>query len=223
MLRVADLHPNTPAARWAHLRAGLGIYEEALRDLPNQRETGRPLLEEAIKQFDLVLAEAPAEAPEAEMAAMGKARALESRGELDKAIAQYEEVAAKWPNGRAAKEAEERAKLLQTPDAQDFYEKFYAMDFSQVGSTSGGLGTGGPGDLLSIPGLRSGAGSSLFGEPAIPPLGGVPAGATTPPADAPASTPAAPIAEPPTTPELPSDPFAAPAEPKPEPPAAAPE
>lgn len=203
MLLVADQHPNTPAARWARLRAGLTLYEEGLRDLPNRKEVGRPLLEEAIKQFDAVLAEAGADAPEAEMAAMGKARALETRGELDKAIEQYEQVAAKWPNGRNAKLAAERAAKLQTPEAREFYENFYAIDFSQVGSTGGGLDSGG---LFNLPGVRSGSGpASLFGEPAIPPLGGVPAGAAkgdenaTPPAES----------------ELPRDPFAAPTEPAP--------
>ncbi|GIW86795.1 MAG: hypothetical protein KatS3mg108_1119 [Isosphaeraceae bacterium] len=199
LLAVADRYATTPAARWARLRAALTLYEEGLRDLPNRKEVGRPLLEEAIKLFDQVLAEAPPDSPEAQLAALSKARAYEARGELDQAIELYEQFASKWPTSPDAPAASQRAARLQTPEVRDFYEKFYTLDFSTAGSTGGGLD---PGSILNLPGIRSGSESSRFGEPALPPLGNVPAQSATPAEAIPSSpSPAS---------ELPADPFAAP-------------
>lgn len=182
LLALADQAPTSPASRWAILRAATLLYEEGLRDLPNQREAARPTLQQAIEQFDRVLALAPPDAPEALIAASGKARALETRGELDDAIKQYQEVARRWPGSPQAKAAEKRAKELAEPSVRKFYEDFYTLDLSKVPALGGTL----PGDT-GLPG-------SAFGTPLVPSLGDLPpltgSGALTPgPATPPTMTP----------------------------------
>jgi hypothetical protein len=174
LIALADEAPESSAARWALLRAATLVYQEGLRDLPNQRETARPTLQQALELFDRVLATAPPDAPEALMAAAGKARALESRGELDDAIKQYEEVASRWPNTKQAEAARKRATELADPSVKKFYDDFFTMDLSQIPTAGSGSGSSG------LPG-------SLFGDPIVPPLGNIPL--LSDPAAAPAMTP----------------------------------
>jgi hypothetical protein len=174
LLALADEAPKTPAARWALLRAATMLYQEGLRDLPNQRETARPTLQQAIELFDRVVNLAPADVPEALIAAAGKARALESRGELDDAIKQYEFVASRWPKTKQGEAAAKRARDLADPSVKKFYDDFYTMDLSQIPSAAGGTTT---------PGLPG----SLFGDPVVPPPGNIPL--LGDPAPAPVMTP----------------------------------
>lgn len=170
LVAIADQFPNTPAARWALVRAGTELYELGFQDLPNQRETARPLLQQAIEKFDAVLKSAPEDAPEALIAAMGKARALETRGDLELAIAQYQEVAKRWPNSGSAKLAEKRARELATPAAQQFYKDFYAQDFSRMETTPGGVGAGSVPTPFGLPGSSGSGLLDLPGFPTLPPL-----------------------------------------------------
>lgn len=176
LLKIAEQNPNTSAARWALVRAGTLLYEEGLVDLPARRDVARPRLAQAIEQFNRVVENAPEGAPEALVAALSKARALETRGELDDAIAAYQDVAKKWPKTDQADFAEKRATMLARPDVKKFYEDFYALDFSNVFPPSGGPVPGGVPSPLD--------GKPEFGTPLIPPL----------PVDAPVGTDAKPAA-----------------------------
>jgi len=57
---------------------------------------------------------------------MGKARTLEIRNELPKAIDQYRLVAKQWPGSPEAEEAQQIADKLQGPQAAAFYKELYA-------------------------------------------------------------------------------------------------
>jgi hypothetical protein len=178
LLRVADEHPNTPAARWALLRAASTLYSTALRDLPNQREVARPVLKQAIELYDRVVAGTGDDAAVAAQAAMGKARALEARGDLDEAITAYRDVATRWPNAYESEPALARAKELEAPEARTFYQDFYAGNFSTYTPAPGTPGV--PAGMVPapIPGLDPGG--LPFGEPFIPPLPDQPGGLPEP-------------------------------------------
>lgn len=124
-LKVAERFPNTPAARWAKLRAASERYNEAVDKFPTDRESAAALLTKAMELYREV-ADGPADSPETRAAALGIARVLETRGELDKAIEQCRKVAARWPDTDEAREADRLAKLLDKPSSRKFYEELYA-------------------------------------------------------------------------------------------------
>ena len=189
LVRIAEQHPDTAAARWALLRAGILLYEEGVLDLPARRDVARPRLAQALKFFDQVLESAPKDSPEALEAALCKARALESRGELDEAIVAYQGIAKSFPNTDQAELATKRAATLALPETKKFYEDFYALDFSQVFPPTGDPLPGGVPAPMTQPGT-----TPSFGTPLLPPLPETKADATKP-ADAPPTLPADPFAE----------------------------
>ncbi len=65
-------------------------------------------------------------------ASLGKARALEARNELPKAIEQYELVTKSWPGTPEADQAKQLLEFLQTPEAAAFYKELYAYSPSKV-------------------------------------------------------------------------------------------
>ena len=155
-LKIADDHPNTTAAPWALLRAAAELHREGMRDLPNRRETARPMLQQAIELYDRVLKSVKANSPEALDALMGKARAEETRGDLEDAIATYKLAAERFPTAPDAQGALERAKELDRPDVRTFYTDFYAKDFSSfTPSAGGGMPGGGMTPFGTGPGGRS--------------------------------------------------------------------
>jgi hypothetical protein len=190
-----------PAAGWALLQAAEARYQEAFNDLPANREAALPLLNKAHDLFEQASLKADADPMCKRRAALGMARALEARGDLDAAIAQYEAVAKNFPSTAEAARAEALARELRKPENQKFYQNFAAYKPTEMT-----LPPRGRGFLDSLP-------------PSHPPLDGpvVPApgfdlptlppgtGATTPPAD---TVPKA--AEPETetpSPVIPSTPF----------------
>ncbi len=181
LLRAADEYPDTPAAAWARYQAGLYLYQDGLRDLPNNRDAAKPALKQAYDLFEEVVDSAAKDDPVRQMALMAQARTLETRGELSEAREKYTQVAEEYPD--VAKVANERAERLGTPEAKTFYEDFYAQDFSSfMPDSPPGFGTGG-----GLP-----AGHPPIGTPMIPPAlpgfgeSAPPAGAGTPPAEPPA-------------------------------------
>jgi hypothetical protein len=155
LLKIADDHPNTSAAPWALLRAAAELHRDGMRDLPNRRETARPMLQQAIELYDRVLKTAAANSPEALEATLGKARAQETRGDLDDAIATYKLVAANFPATPEAESAARRARELDEPDVRAFYTDFYVKDFSSFAPSAGGGMPGGLTPFGSGPGNRS--------------------------------------------------------------------
>ena len=94
----------------------------------------------ALDLFDQVIREAPHDSPQARVAALGKARVLEMRNELPKAIEQYELVAKEWPDSPEADEARRYAEALKDPQAAAFYKELYAYSPTKVTLPPGGTG-----------------------------------------------------------------------------------
>ena len=231
-VKIADDHPESNAAPWALLQAASQLHAQGMRDIPNRRDTGRPMLQQAIELYDRVLKAAKPDSPEALDATLGKARAQESRGDLKDAIATYNLVVSSFPTAFEAKEAEKRAKDLEDPEIAQFYNDLYAKDFSSFSPGSGGmsrgispLGGGALEDVLkSLPGLPEGGSTTAPGRKSsgLPsnlltptPLPGTPGGATEaqptvgPEPTAPAET----IPSPDTSAEIPATAPTAPASP----------
>lgn len=193
-----------PVALWSRLEAATARYQEGILKLPNDREGARPLLTQAIDWFREVEKQAGADGPLKRLAAMGLARTLEARNDLQDAIQEYDRVATTWPNTDEARIAGSRAKTLKSPAAIDFYAKFYAYRPSEVGlpprssSTFGGPNIPGlnPSDLLSpysppsSPGGESTPPSSGDGQPGAGELPKNPFESNPPPLPVPDAPPA---------------------------------
>lgn len=137
-LEIARTDPSSPAATWAKLQAGTEFYNQALADIPNNRDVALPTSKKALDLFDEVAREAPHDSPQARVAALGKARVLEMRNELDKAIEQYKVVARDWPDTPEGKEAAQLAEDLKDPQAIQFYKELYAYAPTKVTLPPGG-------------------------------------------------------------------------------------
>jgi len=124
---LAKEHPHETASTWALLQSATEYYNLALSDLPNNRDVALPTARKALDLFDLVLHEAPHDSPQARAAALGRARVLEMRNELDKAIDQYQVVITDWPGTPEADDAKRFLEALKEPDAAAFYKELYAF------------------------------------------------------------------------------------------------
>ena len=174
-VEIAKEYPKTQAERWALLQAATEYYNQGFNDLPANREAALPTLKKALDLFEKVAAESPVDAPQARVAALGVARTLEARNDLDRALRQYEKVARtkQWADTDEARTADSLARALKSPEAVSFYKELYA--FKPVEAT---LPAGGVGSLpFSLP-------------PDHPPVGGTPT--NTDPLPGPTPNPAAP-------------------------------
>jgi len=131
-VQLAEEFPGSAAASWARLQAATEYYNQGFADLPNNRDVALPNLQRAVANFDEVAKEAPKDSPQARAAALGKARALEARNELPKAIGQYELVVKNWPESAEAGEAKKLAAALKKPEAVAFYKELYAYSPTKV-------------------------------------------------------------------------------------------
>ncbi len=213
------------------MSAAADNYADALKRLPGDRDSALPLLTQAFDTYKQV-----ADAPESDdtlrrMAVLGMARSKEARGELSDAITQYERVAKEWPDTVDAKRAEERVKLLNSPEGKEFYTQFTAFKPKANSGVLPPRGTGRfdmgspfgtplppdhppiDGPMIPAPGLGT---SPLLPSPPVD-MPRTPAKdeSARPPADLPNNPFAPPDAKPKDEPakskELPSDPFAPPA------------
>ena len=210
-LKVAEDYPDSPVATWARLQAATEYYNQGFADLPNNRDVALPTLKKALDQFDQVLREAPPDSPQARAAALGKARTLEARNELPKAIEQYRFVAQTWPGTPEAEQAARLAEALQRPDAIAFYRQLYEYSPTRVtlpplGSQNAEL----PLVPAAPPSTTGGSSTSVFPEmPLLPPPPPRPIANDAPkpePSDnVGGDQPAAPPEEPLTVPVLPED------------------
>lgn len=164
-VEIANDFPNSPAESFARLQAATEFYNLGFADLPGNREVALPTLKKALDLFDKVATSAPADSPQARTAALGVARTLEARNDLDKAIKQYEKVAATkiWAGTEEAREAERLAKLLKTPEAVAFYKELYAYKPVEAKIPPGGVGN----LNFGLPGTPSplGTGSGALSNP----------------------------------------------------------
>jgi hypothetical protein len=131
-VQLAEEYPGSAAATWARLQAATEYYNQGFADLPNNRDVALPNLQKAVANFDEVTKEAPKDSPQARAAAFGKARALEARNELPKAIEQYDLVVKTWPESAEAAEAKKLAAALKQPEAVAFYKELYAYSPTRV-------------------------------------------------------------------------------------------
>jgi hypothetical protein len=150
---IAREYPKTQAEQWALLQAATEYYNQGFSDLPANRDAALPALRKALDLFDEVAREAPQDSPQARAAALGAARTLEARNELDKAIKQYEKVAATWKGTPEAAEAQRLVQALRQPESAAFYKELYAYKPVETTLPPGGQGS------LSLP-------------PNHPPIGG---------------------------------------------------
>jgi hypothetical protein len=118
-----------PASSWAYLQAAEGRYQEAFNDLPANRDAALPLLTRAYDLFEKAFDAAPdgKDVPQKRMAAMGMARTLEARGDLESAIKRYKDVARDYKDTDEGKRAAELAAALQKPEVAKFYRDFAAF------------------------------------------------------------------------------------------------
>jgi hypothetical protein len=166
-IAIAKENPKSPAAIWALLQAASDYYTDGVRDLPDNRDVAEQKLKKARELYDQIALEAPKDSFEARVAALGKARTLEVRNDLPKAIDQYEHVAATWPGTAEADQAKQFADALRKPAAAAFYKDLYSYTSTKftlppIGNESG---------VPPLPGsTRAGMGSTLD----LPPLGSLP-------------------------------------------------
>jgi hypothetical protein len=133
-VEVAKANPRSPASTWALLQAATEYFNQALADLPNNRDVALPTSRKALDLFEEVIKEAPHDSAQARAAALGKARVLEMRNDLSKAIEQYELVASDkaWSDSPEAAEARRYADALKDPLAVAFYKDLYAYSPTKV-------------------------------------------------------------------------------------------
>jgi len=168
---IARAYPKTPAQRSALLLVAAEYYMRGFADLPTNKDVTLPLLKKALDRFQEVVDDSPADTPQARAGALGVARTLEARNEIEKAIAQYDKIVQNpaWKGTAEAAEAERLAALLKKPETAAFYKELYAYKPVEATLPPGGtspLTLPSVGSSLGeIPGLGSSTGT-------IPGLGG---------------------------------------------------
>jgi hypothetical protein len=200
-VKIAKEHPGTPAASWALLQGASRMYKTGVDDLPNNRDVALQNLKKAIDLFDEAAKSVTKDSPVAQAAAFGKARALEARNELPKAVDQYRLVAETWPDSPEAAQAKAQAEALQKPDAAAFYKELYSFTPTKVTLPPSGTETF---DIPEIPGLGGSTGldnlllpsTGLPTSPIPPPPPSSPAPAQGEPAKPEAAKPEAEPAKP---------------------------
>jgi hypothetical protein len=149
-VKVGQEATGLPAA-WALLQAAEARYQEAFADLPNNRDAALPLLSNAHDLFKQAYEKAPADSMPRRLAALGMARSLEARGDLDGAIQQYQVVTKSWPDSDEGKQAAKLIELLRRPESVAFYQKFSTYQPPELNLPPRGRGTFD--DLPSMPTL----------------------------------------------------------------------
>lgn len=193
-IKVAEM--RGPAAGWALLQAAEARYQEAFNDLPANREAALPLLTKAHDLFEQASVKSDADPMCKRRAALGMARALEARGDLDAAIAQYESVAKNFPSTDEAARAELLARELHKPENQKFYQNFSTFKPAEMT-----LPPRGRGFLDNLPASHPPIDGPVVPAPGLD-LPSLPSGLdSTPPAEPKADTP--------SPAEIPSTPFTA--------------
>jgi predicted negative regulator of RcsB-dependent stress response len=133
--KIADAHANTPAGRVARLQLARLSLKEGLDQLyassADDREQARKSLEDARSYYANLVRDCRDAPILAEECLMGQAKAQESLGDLEGALATYQSVVAQHKDGALAGEAEERVKFLEDPDNRkklaEFYQKLNAL------------------------------------------------------------------------------------------------
>lgn len=174
LLEIAELNPDTAAARWARLRAASLLLNDGSAELATTRRSiGEGKVVEAGEAF-AALVDAPGDEALRRMATLGVARAAEARmgldaddtdhADLDEVLALYDRVIEQFPDTPEAEQAEQKKRLLQRSESIAFYEQLAKFDpNASIPGAPGGTGIDLPGGGSSP--LDSLLNPSTFGSP----------------------------------------------------------
>jgi hypothetical protein len=133
---LADETPNAPPGRWAALVAAERHLALGSQLLFTNKENATQELRKAVAEYTTAIGPDGKGEPELlEQAYFGRAKAYESlagadlgnREDIDKAIADYQELLARWPNGPYSIAAKRQLDILGSIQGKRFYEKFAAF------------------------------------------------------------------------------------------------
>ena len=125
-LDVAKEFPDSQASKWAAFRRPTNI---TISHWPTSPITATSLSLSSRRHSTFLTGSRRRlpKIPSRPAAALGKARSLEARNELGKAIDQYELVVKNWPGTPEADQAKLIAEGLRKPEAAGFYKDLYAF------------------------------------------------------------------------------------------------
>ncbi len=172
---VAKEFATSKASLWGVYQAAGDYYSQGFMDLPRNKDAALPLLRKALDLFEEVAEDPKAPAELARAASFGKARTLEARNELDKAIAAYDKVATTWPNSDEATQAKQLAATLKKPETVAFYKELYSLKPTKTELPAPGS------DLLGLPAGHPDLDGPISPAPALPGMINLKPGATTSP------------------------------------------
>jgi len=118
---ISSEYAGTPAGEWAQVCAADSYLFFGENQVMDQREVGAQNIKNALDRYQKLLAAATAPVIR-ERAMIGAARALESLGQLQEALAAYEDLNKNFPKGTYKALADQRLEQLRTPDAAEFYQ-----------------------------------------------------------------------------------------------------
>ena len=148
---IVEDYPDTGLALWARVMAGDLHLAFGCDSLFTNKGVANQELREAVDHYREVLGAESSSSALRQRATFGLARALESQGDLQKAMQRYEEVGKSWPEGAYAAAAASRLEDLEKPATRLFYDRFAKFDPKPVSSLDpGGLGEPPAFDLESL-------------------------------------------------------------------------
>ncbi len=129
LLEVSSKYPGTAAAAWAQVYQGNLELSTGIQTLYRDREQALDQLNEAKSALEAALA-ASADPLLRSRAQLGIARAEESLGNFEAAVAAYEQVAAIGESEAVVKQARQRIAALDDPETKQFLTWFDDQDFA---------------------------------------------------------------------------------------------
>jgi hypothetical protein len=127
--KIADAHPNTPAGRVARVQLARLSLKDGLDQLyasnADDRTHARANLEEAKKYYGGLVRDCQDSPVLVQECLMGEAKAQESLGDLDGALATYRSLITQHKDSFLAQEADEHVKFLENPENRKKLETFY--------------------------------------------------------------------------------------------------
>lgn len=128
LLTVSENYPETAAGAWARLYQGKQYLSEGVQALYSDRTNAEQLLEDSKAAFNNALSRSN-DPLLTSRAHFGIARAEESLGNIDDAIAAYEQVIADNESEAMVEMAQQRIDTLKNPQTKDFLAWFADQDF----------------------------------------------------------------------------------------------
>jgi hypothetical protein len=129
LVQVSEQYPNTAAAAWARLYQGKQYLAEGTQALFTDRANAEQLLGDAEAAFRSAIAESNDPLLRSR-AHFGIARAAESLGKTEEAIAAYKEVIADNESEAMVKKAEDLIATLERPQTKEFLVWFAEQNFA---------------------------------------------------------------------------------------------